>query len=125
MPIEPKWLSILPTVGNDVRVLLKTGGYLHSPRARIRHDIVKLHIETIENPNAPDQHPAIRHTAELPISLVLLIRFMTEENILQSLRSPCIESIVDLESQRLQLITFKDHDDQRKVIQHHIGMCSF
>lgn len=123
--VEPKWLSALPIVGNNVRVLLKTGGCIHSPRARVRHDLIKLHIETIAHPNAPDQYPYIRHTAELPIALVLLIQFISEDGQIMIMKSPCIESVINLESQKLQLITFKDHDDQKKIFQHQIGMCSF
>jgi hypothetical protein len=121
----PEWLSSLPIVGNNVRVLLKTGGYIHSPRARVSHDLVKLYLETIALPSAADQYPHIRHTADLPIALVLLIQFTDEDNATRALRSPSIESIVDLESQKLQFITFKDFDNERKVLQHHIGMCSF
>ncbi|MBI4992085.1 MAG: hypothetical protein HZB99_02600 [Candidatus Harrisonbacteria bacterium] len=105
IPIEPKWLSALPVVGNDVKVLLKTGGYLRSPQARIRHDTVKLHVETISTPHTTNKYPYIRHTAELPISLLLLIRFTDQNNEIQTLRSPCVDSIIDLESQNLQLIT--------------------
>ncbi len=125
MMTEPKWLARLPIVGKDVRVLLKTGGYLHSPNARVRCDLVQLHIETISQLTVPGQYPYISHTAELPLALILIIQFTDENGDTRSIKSPSVESVIDIESKKLQLITFKDQNDEKKVLQHYVGMSSF